>query len=323
MPSRPWRRFLANLIVLVVASLLALTLSEGLLRLLGIGDPPVFESHPSYGYLMQPNQSASTRGLRFHINHVGFRGDDWAVPKRPQTIRTMFLGDSITFGGGSIRDDDLFVNRVKELLVKATGRNIEALNAAAPGWGIENMAAFLGTRGTFDADVLVWALASVDFRRPKMSLEDHGFVTSKPWLRVFHVSRALFRHHITHRQLDIRPGVGEDVLERNVALFRDTLTALARTRLACVVLVVPASPRYDHLTEDVPRFRAGADAVQVPFVDLHRSFRGRPPEALYIDGFHLSARGHELVAEAITPIVRDVLARRASANRSGGSPPTR
>jgi GDSL-like lipase/acylhydrolase family protein len=311
MVSRHRSRFLLNLILLVVASLLALTSSEALLRVFGVGDPPVFQSHPSYGYLMQPNQWVSTRGHRFRINQAGFRGDDWAVPKRPETIRTMFLGDSITFGGGSILDDQLFVNRVKGLLAKTDGRNVETLNAAAPGWGIENMAAFLGARGTFDADVLIWTLPTVDFRRPKTSLEDHAFPTSKPWLRLLYLGRTLLH---TTNQLDIQPGVGEGTLERNVALFRESLTALARTRIVCVVLIVPASPRYDHFIEDVPRFRAVAEAAHVPFVDLHASFRRHPPEALFTDGVHLSVRGHELVAEEITPIVRGVLARRASAN---------
>src|SRR5262245_17566544 len=108
LPNRAFWRVL----FVVASSLASLVLVEGLLRWLDVGDPPVFAAHAQYGYLMQPNQSVSTRGNRFHINRAGFRGGDFFWSKSEGMHRIAFVGDSITYGGGSIKDSDLFVNRV-------------------------------------------------------------------------------------------------------------------------------------------------------------------------------------------------------------------
>src|SRR5438552_2563223 len=120
--------------------LVILTATEVLLRFADIGDVTVFEANPDYGYLMRPNQSVSPRGHRFHINHAGLRGAEFTATKQPGVFRIVFVGDSVTFGGGRIREEDLFVSRIAEMIRSGNQSPIDIINAGVPGWGIQNMA---------------------------------------------------------------------------------------------------------------------------------------------------------------------------------------
>src|SRR5262245_43722827 len=140
-------------IPLLILSGVIFLAGEGFARWLDIGDPPAFEKHDKYGYLMRPDQSVSTRGNRFQINRAGFRGIDLRSPRDPHVYRIAFVGDSVTYGGGSIPDRDLFVNRVASRFGVLTHHSVEAANISAPGWGIPNMAAYIETHGLADVDL--------------------------------------------------------------------------------------------------------------------------------------------------------------------------
>ena len=184
--TRPLRSFATKKRTLLVGSavlVLALFAAEVAVRSLDVFDPPAFEDNAAYGYLMRPNQSVSTRGIRFRINNIGFRGED-VPPRKPVGVtRIAFVGDSITYGGGTIPDDELFVNRTASGLSTSRRSRFEGLNLSAPGWGVQNMVAYLSAHGVHEADWIVWVLSTVDFRRPKTTREENGFWSSKPWSR--------------------------------------------------------------------------------------------------------------------------------------------
>jgi lysophospholipase L1-like esterase len=291
------------------ASLLSLAGGEAFLRWLDVADPPAFEANPDYGYLMRPNQSVSTRGKRFHINQAGFRGDDFSFSKPYNALRLVFLGDSITYGGGQIRDPDLFVNRVASSLGRSQNRPMEAINLSAPGWGIENMAAYVAMKGLHDADVLIWVISEADFRRPKQtSLSSNGFFEEKPRSRLVYATLGILtvaRLSLT-RTVDPRP----QTLSQNVETFHRTLEQITKSKTACTVVVVPAAYGDAQSREDLSRFRAGAEALSVPFLDMGSAFQRYRPEDIFLDGAHLNAHGHEVVADAVVALLQQSVLRR-------------
>ena len=59
-----------------------------------------------------------------------------------------------------------------------------AINISAPGWGIQNIVAYVQSVGFYDADLVVWVVPADDFRRRKTLLSDYpGFPLEKPRLR--------------------------------------------------------------------------------------------------------------------------------------------
>lgn len=73
-----------------------------------------------------------TWGQPIDNNSHGFREDEFAVPKPPETYRVMILGDSLTWGAGlaaSARYSDLLEVMLTEAL---PGRKVEVLNFGLP-----------------------------------------------------------------------------------------------------------------------------------------------------------------------------------------------
>src|SRR3989304_1941024 len=118
----------------IVLSLVGLFTLEKLAGSLGLGDVVVYESNPLYGYRPKPNQSVK----RFHqvklcFNNLGLRAkEDWDLNKKEKYV--LFLGDSVTYGGSYIDNEELF----STLAVKSLP-NVVAGNAGVNAWGILNV----------------------------------------------------------------------------------------------------------------------------------------------------------------------------------------
>jgi hypothetical protein len=255
-PRRP-RAWPSNVVLGVFVGVGAVLAGEGFLRWQELVDPPVFEAHPHYGYLMRPNQAVSTRGHPFRINNAGFRGADFAWSKPDGTVRLVFLGDSITYGGGRIEDDALFVNRTAAVLADGL-RPVEAVNLAAPGWGVQNMAGYVMRQGVPEADALIWVLPAADFRRPKTTMEDHGFPFRKPRSRLLYLASAVRRNM---RDVGAWP-VREETLALNVEAFRRTLEFVESRGTPAVVVAVPMEHGYGDLHDALARFGAAASSTE-------------------------------------------------------------
>ena len=276
------------------------------LRLFGLGEPPTFDVNNDYGYLMRPNQTVSTRGYPFRINRAGLRGSDFAVPKPPGLFRILFLGDSITYGGGAIRDEDLFVNRVALELGKSEGRSVEAVNVSAPGWGFENMAGYVESVGLHDSDLVIWIVPSADFRRPKMTAAENDFLDRKPPSRLFYVLLVSWRK-LEKKLGGKRPpthasGQNSAVLERNLEVFDHLLARLTRTGEA-VVVFIPSANGYD-ASDELARFRSVTVSRGVASLDMAPMFRQWKSSEIFLDGVHLSRNGHELVGKSIVAFLK-------------------
>jgi lysophospholipase L1-like esterase len=300
------RHFRFKLLMAAMSLAVGFALLEGLAWWIDVADPPIFQSHPAYGFLMQPNQSVATRGKRFRINRAGLRGEDFAMPKPPGTLRIAFLGDSVTYGGGSVRDEDLFVNRVVGSLDPLTLPRLEAVNISAPGWGVSNMAGFVNAVGLFDSNLLVWVISAADLRRPYTELAHYRFLAKKPMSRVYYAAWTSAHKLVDAvrraRQSPARAFGRVEVLEENVRVLRATLAQLRAKSVPVAVVLVPGVRGYDS-RQDVARFRDAAEDCATPFLDTAAAFTGKQLRAAYIDDIHLSAQGHAIVAGAIGPFL--------------------
>jgi hypothetical protein len=306
-----------GLVLSVATVVLGVVSIELVLRWLDVADPPVFQYNPHYGYLMRPDQSVSTRGLRFRINNAGFRGADIS-PQKLGERRAVFVGDSVCYGGGTIPDADLFVNRVSEALSALRQERVTAINVSAPAWGIENMAAFIAANGVFEADVVVWVVPSGDFRRAKMRLQFAGYPQTRPRCRLIFVAATwlfAFRHRQWHARAASEPSVdaGAHVLEANLAALDTTLRGLRAAGIPFVMAVLPGESGYGNLANDLRPLKATAGAHGAAFVDLEPALRMARDTPLFFDGAHLTRRGHAIVADALLSAVSAALASQADA----------
>jgi lysophospholipase L1-like esterase len=290
--------------VVLVALVLAIVVTaiEVTLRAADVADPPIFLADPRFGYLMQPNQSVSTRGHRFRINNLGLRGDNLG-PKVGPELRVLFVGDSVTYGGGGVADPDLFVTRIADRVSRDVRRPVIAINASAPGWGIQNMSGFITAVGLLQADAVVWVVPSADFRRQMTTLSDFGFPESRPRSRTAYLASTWLRA-ARKRVKSRRPLPRADMTSENLAVFDAALAAVRAAAVPSIVVVLPRESGYGQLRPQVARFKAVAEAHGATFCDLEACFLRTPRDsALFHDAVHLAREGHRVFAEAVAPLV--------------------
>ena len=309
-PAR--RRFLGSLVV--AGSLAAaLTLSEAVLVWIYYFDPTIFLTDEAFGYLMKPAQSVSTRGNRFAINGQGLRGREIPSTRSSGTTRVAFLGDSITYAGGSVRDGELFADRVGTGLTDRLQRPIETVNISAPGWGIENIARYVRARGLFDSDLVVWVIPAVDFRRPFSRIEYHFFPTERRPFRLQYFFAMGF-NAIRNRWSSDIPARGPanastpEVLRQNIATLTAMLTTWRESGVRPLVVFVPGRDGYGPDTDLADYSRAVKDCG-IPMIDVQPGFGAGSAADNFLDDMHLTAAGHAIVADQLVPFLADLLSR--------------
>src|SRR5690348_151461 len=106
--------------------------------LFGLGKVVIYDANPIYGYRAKQNQTVARNPHRIvKINNLGLRAEqDWELKDFHHKI--LFLGDSVTYGGSYISNDQLF----SHLIGKKIPEYIVG-NAGVNGWGVNNVHAFI------------------------------------------------------------------------------------------------------------------------------------------------------------------------------------
>ena len=92
------------------------------------GQTPTMPGNPYLLYEYRPGRHLQAEVLTT-INSMGLRGEETAIPKPDGVRRLMTTGDSSIFGFG-VQDSEVF----SEVIAEALGDNVEAVNAATPGY---------------------------------------------------------------------------------------------------------------------------------------------------------------------------------------------
>lgn len=142
-----------------------------LAKFTGLGSPILFYKNPSFGYRMLPDQETYRfSGAHFKINNIGLRAnEDWDARIEGKIL---FLGDSVTYGGNHISNEDLFS------YIAVDGEDeLKSGNAGIPNWGVENVYGLVVEEKFLPAIAYVSTFIEHDFYRGLTS------GTNKPWIR--------------------------------------------------------------------------------------------------------------------------------------------
>jgi hypothetical protein len=291
------KRLAARIGLAALSVLLVLGTAEAALRILGVGEVMTYQPDPRFGYELRPSQHVSTYGHVIAINSLGLRGPELSEPKPPGTLRVLFVGDSVTYGGGRVAEAELFCRRV-ESMATAEGLRLEVVNVSAPGWSPQNWSAWLEAHGMLDADAVLAVIPAIDLRRPFATVDQVGVVDHAPPLR-------LGTLWLKVRQLRLpRIPFTDESLEKNLAAVREL-----RDRF-------PNIPFFAAFVESRPSADAGSqpsawgpyEALFPDAIDLRKALA----PADFIDDVHLSVSGHATVAQGIwvglAPRLRELLA---------------
>jgi len=174
--------------VLASSFIFCLLVLEGFLRTFsGLGNPPLYELSPLYGYRLKPNQVIEPMGnmgflygARLTTNNLGLRAaGDW--DSNPAG-KILFLGDSVTYGGQYVDDAQLFTSVAGNRLP-----GWQVGNGGCNAWGLGNIVGLIKDYGFSPAEVVVTSVIEGDFYRGTQRASSMPLWTERPSFALQHL----------------------------------------------------------------------------------------------------------------------------------------
>ncbi len=282
-------------------------------KVFGLGKIVVYESNPIYGYRPVAQQDVTRHpNTPIKINNLGLRANkDWDSHDFAHKI--LFLGDSVTYGGSYIANDQLFSSLVAKSFPK-----FETANAGVNGWGVNNVHAFVKELQFLPAQVYVSVFPEGDFYRGLNRIGGQPFWTHKP----DYALEELFQYFIYKLQLKKAPGFNintasneekmliVDIAARNLKDLDKFLKDNNRDHL---IFITPSLNELQGITkqDEIIKSALLKYGLQVIYI---KDYLGSVPEtqikAYYHDDIHLSEMGHQKWAELISVELKDIVLHR-------------
>ena len=129
------------------------------------GTPGFFLSDPVRVQRLAPGYQGWFAGVPVTINQLGFRDDrEYALEKSPRTFRILVLGDSVTFGHGSVFEHTYPFLLEQKLKAWRPGVDWQVWNAAVPGYNTsQELAQLVDVGPRFQPDLVVVGFFENDF----------------------------------------------------------------------------------------------------------------------------------------------------------------
>jgi len=294
--------------LLGAALLLTILTEAGLRFILGLGNPILIQSDAACSYILKPDQEVKRFFVRTRTNHYGMRSDEPSTARQAGSLRLMFVGDSIPYGGTRVDQQQIFTERLHRDLQAQLHRPVEVLNASAGAWAPDNELSYLRSRGIFQSDIVLLVLNDGDLSQPRSTLADVGedLPQQRPLTAIGELFtrylRPIVLHFVQKTDAGDQLAANADAQTRANLADLDSIDALVTAQGARLVLI------YIPFRRDIPQpansqfaiLKSWTDARHVALLDLTSAEAPYSAAQITIDnGIHLNANGHRVIAEAI------------------------
>lgn len=314
------KRLLAILCALLSIGI-GILIVELLSKFLGLGTPLLYEEDHLIGFRPRPNQMISRKkNTMVTINHEGFRIS--REQKSTDDIPIVFVGDSVTFGGTSIDDKQIFSHIICEQL-KLKG----CLNGAVNGWGTPNMGRLIRnlsfyTRRPIKQVILV--ILPGDDERNLAQLKGSPFWGNYPLLKsgLIELTAFLIKLHLIPA-LESKDNVNNltvSSIESRRWASRQQHWDELRIQLekSSIPIMLAVSPPLNWFTEPEAKQREklftnlqtsktkATTKVQKICNIIDKLPKTNKPQLWFVDNSHLSIEGHQAWATALERCINNV-----------------
>jgi len=297
------------------------------------GQTPTMPGNPYLIYEYRPGKHIQA-GEMVTINSMGMRGEEPTIPKPAGVRRLLTTGDSSIFGFG-VADEHVF----SEVAARALGDNVEAINAATPGYSSFQTINLLKLRALeTEPDVVVignlWSDNNFDaFVDKELLATYNAYATGAAGqLRGLLATSALFRvldyrGRVKEAAENVKWGDAERMFDKgeHIGLRRveindyaqnlQTIVDLAESVGSEVLFLLPANNEdldtsnqnqkawdpYRWVMRDTAS-RNGAPVIDVPALFTES---GKTREDLFVDEMHPSVTGHAIIGDALAALLAE------------------
>lgn len=279
--------------------------------------------------------------VEYRYNALGFR-DAEVGPKPPGVLRVFVLGDSFTEGQG-VRESDAYPRVLEALLNAAEPGRWEVRNGGRRGADFPRLYEHFEALVRLAPDLVVYGMLlndadqSPEFRARQRYLDDwildrrhledvDAATPPAPRSRLLalvadRLQTLLVGRETTHWYLEMYGEANREGWKRTQRYLRIMNRTLQRRGGAFLVAQWPLLVGLDgNYPFEGPTIAVGCfcDEAGIPRLDLLSVLRGRPEASLWVSPTdrHPNEVAHRLVAEALAPVVRDLVANALSVKRT-------
>lgn len=276
----------------------------------GLGNPILYQFSIKHGYLLKPNQKIFRRGNEVIINNKGMRTTKtW--PQKSNENKIIFFGDSVTYGGSIVSNQDLFTEKVCKKLNKDFKEEFICGNYGLNGYSLESITRLIKFRDAYDEDIIIVTLIASDLKRSFHNVVSQPF-WSKPVPTFFPAITEVFFLYLerfknkTKHSFDNRLDDEKDK-EYYLYLIRNFNEALKKSNKEYLVFY---SPEHDEINEanHQNNFLKSLMKNNIDnFYDITEKLKNYQIGELFFDSIHLTKKGHTIYGEVMSSEISNLL----------------
>tara|TARA_Y100000389_G_C17460844_1_gene521567 strand:+ start:2473 stop:3336 length:864 start_codon:yes stop_codon:yes gene_type:complete len=284
------------------------------MRFLELKNHVVYYSSNYFGYYQLPNQSVNRTGNEIFTDNLGNRN-----PKENtlENSEIFFVGDSVTYGGSVVNNDDMFANLIAKKLQK------KYLNISSNGWGIVNMVNFINFHNLYKKDSIYVLTCIIDcFTRNLRRAKQNYFFKDKSQYAVINLYKYIV-FLINNHNYSVNNVTETFVKKDNYETINYSIDQLIeleeKLKLINSKLILIYSPnsksfkKYISNSElymsDYKKFILNRlSTTNIKYIDIINFFSEKDKinfGNFYVDSVHLSKQGHELYSNILTPLINE------------------
>ena len=300
--------------VLIISIFICVLLIEITLRVKGIGSNNiVYYSSNYYGYYQIPDQKITRRGNLISLDNYGNRNSKKNTLENSSLI---FLGDSITYGGSVVSNNETFSYLV------ANKMNLNYLNISSNGWGIPNIINFLEFHNLYkkNSTYILTCINDCYFRNLR-KIEQNFFSSKKDYLAInvllryliFNILKKSYSvdHEIISEKLDnlktanISVNILNNFKKKLDSLNSKLIIIHSPNKERMKDLIINQSNNKKYSRKSILRIFSNYDLELVEISDHFKEKEIENFAHFFVDSVHLSKMGHKIYADIIFKLLNE------------------
>jgi len=270
----------------------------------GLGNIVLYENSIINGYNLSPNQKITNRRNNIiSINNRGMRSNnDWLVNN---DRKILFIGDSVTYGGSVVSNNELFSEKVCQKLI-SINKKFLCGNYAVNGYSIISIKNKIAYKEFNDEEFIIIILTASDMQRNFHNLYSQPFYSKKisnyfPALtELMNIYLERYLYNIKHKNNSVEFEINSEKYKNFAKENIENLSKVTKKTNKKIVLIY--SPEISEFSNK-NKFFYYKNILKnnfSNFIDMTTYIsREKNLNKIYYDHVHLNSEGHEFYANVI------------------------